>query len=191
MRELASEPLGSSAHVDATRMSRNPVPAHAAASDGGADASEPEPSTRNSEGPGGDPDHAAALLSCVAEEVGRAHRLSLGLQELFSRAFGEVDARADVIQDAQGLDRLSQTLENLARVLQLISATHPQPPCQRQIEECLTLEELRLHLGRGVTSPPPALRAGSTNSYSGGRDGAISTPDAEGCTVENGEISWL
>lgn len=137
------------------------------------------------------PDDAAALLYAVADELARVHRLSLDLQALFSRAIAGMDARADVIHEAQGLDRLSQTLENLSRLLHVVSQAHPRQPTERQIDECLTLQDLQSRLCGGLGELPPVALSAVARDASDGRSVAGPAPKAGRCTAESGEISWL
>lgn len=136
---------------------------------------------------------AAELLQGVADELERAHRLSLDLQGVFSRSLGEMAAHPELIRDAQDLDRLSQIIENLARLLHLIAESHPAAPRQGQVEACLTLEALETRLA-GSQGRCPAVSPERSDAL----------PSAEGSAAQaradrrqglsshaEGDISWL
>jgi hypothetical protein len=140
-----------------------------------------------------DGSEAAGLLHGVAAELERAHRLSLDLQGVFSRCLVQMDARADLIRDAQDLDRLSQILENLARLLHLIAGSHPVAPLRFQVEECLTLKDLEARLSARTGRSPPASPERSDARQSEEPSAAIAGADHESAqnTGAEGDISWL
>lgn len=140
----------------------------------------------------GTPSDAASLLQRIAAELVRAHGLSLDLQAVFSRALGQVDAQPDLIRDAQDLDRLSQILENLARLLASMAAAHPEAPNPAQIERCLTLQDLQARLAR-PGGPPSSTFLGPSDAHASGEGGIIQakTDPGHGGAPARGDISWL
>jgi len=190
-QDLAGAAVRCAADVGAAPATCAPAPSDATDPPGEADAPERAPPTGHPGAPRADPGNVAGMLSGVAQELVRAHLLSLELQELFSRAVSGMDAGPDAIREAQGLDQLSQTLENLARLLHVIAKAHPRPICTRQMEECLTLRDLRQRLGVGAGEPRQVSGPEPAGASSHGGCLPIATSGAERCTSESGEISWL
>ena len=171
-------------------------PRQGLAPDGLADATEEAPDARSPASPRPMMDDRmldpADVMRRVSMELAGVHALSLDLQEVLSRALDQGHARADLMQDAQGFDRLSQILDNLSRLLAMMAARHPEAPTAARVGDCLTLHDLRARLAGPADPSSPGLETGrATPGRPNRTEGRRPAGDRERPAADSGDISWL
>jgi hypothetical protein len=128
----------------------------------------------------------------VSAELAGIHALSLDLQNVFSRSLDHGHPRADLIEDAQGFDRLSQILDNLSRLLEMMAARHPGAPTVAEVGDCLTLHDLRARLvGPAAPSSFGPEGGGATPGRADHMEERRPPGDRERPAADTGDISWL
>jgi len=125
-----------------------------------------------------------SILRTVAEELARQHRVALDVQETVSSLIMAERLRNTDIAKIQKLDSLSQALENLWRVTDIIATRPAASVTIRDITDAVTLGELRERLAAHA-APPGDMAV--PRAQSGARDPRAHTdPDGSDC-----DVSWL
>ena len=134
--------------------------------------------------PGDAEQRLTSILRTLAEELARQHRVALDLQETVSCMVMAERLRNTDIAKIQKLDSLSQSLENLWRVTDII-ATRPAASLTIQdITDAVTLGELRARL---AAHGSPSCNGVVPRGQAGARE-TLAQTDTDGSDCD---VNWL